>query len=433
MRILIAGTGSSCGKTTASILIMACLKRRGLSVAPYKAGPDYIDPGFHRRVCGRASYNLDTWLMSEGEIKRLLRNDADISVIEGVMGYYDGLDARDMRCSTWELARITKTPVLLVADASGGAASVAATVKGFQTLKPDSGICGVLINRASGERHYELVRQAIRGYTGLDCVGYLTKQAAIELPSRHLGLVTARETPDLMDRVNETAALAGQTLDLEKLLALAADAPGIESEIETTPYRRRDGYRLGVALDEAFHFYYAANLAALKDRGMELVFFSPLRDSALPEKLDGLYIGGGYPEVYAETLEKNENMRKSIKAALENGLRCYAECGGLMYLGESIDGRAMCGALPLKSTMTNRLQRFGYVTVNDRTGLSFPAHEFHHAIAEPSEELRCAYRIVKASDPEKSWMGGYEKSNTLAAFAHVYFAHRPDIVERFWP
>ena len=346
MRILIAGTGSGCGKTTASILLMACLKRRGLSVAPYKAGPDYIDPGFHRRVCGRASYNLDTWLMDENEIARLLWNDADISVIEGVMGYYDGLDARDMRCSAWELARLTRTPVLLVVDASGGAASVAATVKGFQTLKPDSGICGVLVNRASGDRHYELIKQAVKEYTGLDCAGYLTKQAAVELPSRHLGLVTARETPDLMNRINDTAVIAQQTLDLDKVLSIAGKAPDIPRSSRTVHTSRR-GYRLGVALDEVFHFYYDANLEALRDAGMELVFFSPLRDACLPGDLDGLYIGGGYPEVYAEGLEQNAGMRESIKAALQNGLRCYAECGGLMYLGESIDGREMCGVLPV--------------------------------------------------------------------------------------
>ena len=433
MRILIAGTGSGCGKTTASILIMACLKRRGLSVAPYKAGPDYIDPGFHRRVCGRASYNLDTWLMDEGEINRLLMNDADISVIEGVMGYYDGLDAAGMRCSTWELARMTRTPVLLVVDASGGAASVAATVKGFQLLKPDSGISGVLVNRASGERHYELIKQAIKEYTGLDCAGYLTKQAVIELPSRHLGLVTARETPDLMDRINETAVMAEQTLDLDKVISIASEAPAIGSAEPKRCRFRRDGYRLGVALDESFHFYYDANLEALKDMGMELVFFSPIRDAALPEDLDGLYIGGGYPEVYAEQLEKNAGMRKSIKTALENGLRCYGECGGLMYLGESIDGREMCGVLPISCRMTGRLQRVGYVTVEDKTGLKFPAHEFHHAIAEPAGDISCAYNLIKASAPDKSWTCGYEKYNTLAAFAHVYFAHRPDIIERFWP
>ena len=433
MRILIAGTGSGCGKTTASILLMACLKRRGMSVAPYKAGPDYIDPGFHRRVCGRASYNLDTWLMDENEIDRLLTNDADISVIEGVMGYYDGLDASDMRCSAWELARMTKTPVLLVADASGGAASVAATVKGFQTLKPDSGICGVLVNRASGDRHYELIKQAVKAYTGLECVGYLTKQAAIELPSRHLGLVTARETPDLMNRINETAVMAEQTLELDKVLSIAAEAPDTPRYNQTEDKPRRSGYRLGVALDEAFHFYYDANLEALKDTGMELVFFSPLRDESLPGDLDGLYIGGGYPEVYAEQLEKNAGMRKSIRSALENGLRCYGECGGLMYLGESIDGREMCGVLPINCRMTSRLQRFGYVTVEDKTGLSFPAHEFHHAVAEPVGEVSCAYNVIKASAPDKSWACGYEKYSTLAAFAHVYFAHRPDIIGRFWP
>ncbi len=432
MRILIAGTGSGCGKTTASILLMACLKRRGLSVAPYKAGPDYIDPGFHRRVCGRASYNLDTWLMDEDEIARLLWNDADISVIEGVMGYYDGLDARGMRCSAWELARMTRTPVLLVVDASGGAASVAATVKGFQTLKTDSGICGVLVNRASGDRHYELIKQAVKEYTGLDCAGYLTKQAAVELPSRHLGLVTARETPDLMNRINDTAVIAQQTLDLDKVLSIAGKAPDIPQSSRTV-YTSRRGFRLGVALDEAFHFYYDANLEALKDAGMELVFFSPLRDACLPGDLDGLYIGGGYPEVYAEGLERNAGMRGSIKSALENGLRCYAECGGLMYLGENIDGREMCRVLPVNCRMTARLQRFGYVTVEDRTGLSFPAHEFHHAVAEPTGEEKTAYKVIKASAPDRSWACGYEKYNTLAAFAHVYFAHRPDIIGRFWP
>ena len=433
MRLLVAGTGSGCGKTTASILLMACLKRRGLDVAPYKVGPDYIDPGFHRRVCGRASYNLDTWLMDESEINRLLMNDADISVIEGVMGYYDGLDAAQMRCSTWELARITRTPVLLVVDASGGAASVAATVKGFQTLKPDSGISGVLVNRASGERHYDLIKQAVKEYTGLDCAGYLTKQAAIELPSRHLGLVTARETPDLMDRINETAVMAEQTLDLDKVISIASDAPATVPAEPNGCLFKRDGYRLGVALDEAFHFYYDANLEALKAMGIELVPFSPIRDACLPEDLDGLYIGGGYPEVYSEQLEQNAGMRKSIKTALENGMRCYGECGGLMYLGESIDGREMCGVLPISCRMTGRLLRFGYVTVEDKTGLKFPAHEFHHALAKPTGDVSCAYNVIKASAPDKSWACGYERYNTLAAFAHVYFTHRPDIIERFWP
>ena len=432
MRILVAGTGSGCGKTTAAALLMRALKRRGLDVAPYKVGPDYIDTGFHARVCGRPSHNLDTWLMSEETVKRLASRSCDIAVIEGVMGYYDGLDALSLRASTWEMARLTQTPALLVADASGGAASVAATVRGFQTLTGESGLAGVLVNRVSGERHYRLVREAVEHYTGLPCVGYLTKQAVIELPSRHLGLVTARETPNLLARMDEACAQAEETLDLDMMLRLAAQAPALDAK-EAVPAARGDRYVLGVALDDAFHFYYDANLEALESMGFTLRFFSPLHDEALPDGLDGLYLGGGYPEVFAEGLEKNVSMRRSIRSALEDGLRCYAECGGLMYLCRTIDGREMAGFLPIDCHMTPRLQRFGYVTVEDRSGLSFPAHEFHHAVAEPCEDVPCAYTVRKASAPDKSWRCGYEKKNTLAAFAHVHFAGRPDVVRRFWP
>ena len=432
MRIMLAGTGSSCGKTTASLLLMAALKARKLDVAPYKAGPDYIDPGFHRAVCGRPSYNLDPWLMTAGALNRTLDQLCDIAVIEGVMGYYDGLDSRSFRCSTWEIARLTKTPVILVADASGGAASVAAAVKGFQTLVADSGIRGVLVNRVSGERHYDLVREAVERFTGLPCVGYLTKNQALRFPSRHLGLVPAEETEDLLPRICKAAVEAGQTLDLDKILEIAAMAPPPE-KVRPVAVPRRAGYRLGVALDEAFHFYYQANLDALRDVGMEPVFFSPLRDERLPDGLNALYIGGGYPEMFAQSLSENHSMRASVKDALEGGLACYAECGGLMYLGKSIDDIPMVDFLPLRCRMTDRLQRFGYVTVTDRTGLSFPAHEFHHAQAERLPGASLAYQVQKASAPEKRWECGYEKKRTLAAFAHAFFADRPDLIGRFFP
>ena len=402
-----------------------------MRVAPYKVGPDYIDPGFHRRICGAPSHNLDTWMMREETILRLLHAEADISVIEGVMGYYDGVDALDMKASTWEIARLTRTPVVLVVDASGGAASVAATVKGFMTLRPESGISCVLVNRVSGERHYELVRRAVEHYTGLPCVGYLTKQTVIELPSRHLGLVTARETPDLLSRVDQAAAEAEKTLDIDAILDISATAPDLPMPGKADMPDLR-GYRLGVALDEAFHFYYDANLDALRGAGMELVFFSPLRDGTLPERLNGLYIGGGYPEVYAEALTGNAGMRTSVRDALNGGLRCYAECGGLMYLSDAIDGWEMCRYFPISCHMTQRLQRFGYVTVRDATGIEFPAHEFHHAVAEPTEPVQTRYTISKPSAPEKTWTCGYEKGNTLASFAHVHFADRPDLVRRFF-
>lgn len=432
MRILLAGTGSGCGKTTASLLLMAALKARGLEVAPYKVGPDYIDPGFHRAVCGRPSYNLDSWLMTPHAMACLLNRSYDIAVIEGVMGYYDGLDSSAFHCSTFEIARETKTPVILVVDARGSAASIAAVVKGFQTLEKDSCIVGVLINRVSGERHYQLAREAVERYTGLPSVGYLTKKQSIELPSRHLGLVPAEETENLLPRIREAAREAAETLDLEAILRLSSQAPSIP-ETPSVSMPDRAGYRLGIALDEAFHFYYQANLDACRQAGMELVFFSPLRDHGLPENLNGLYIGGGYPEVFAKKLSENRSMLESVKNALLQDLPCYAECGGLMYLGKEIDGIPMTGFLPLRSRMTDRLQRFGYVTVSDRTGISFPAHEFHHALAEPLQGASFAYHIQKASDPQKTWIGGYERNRTLAAFAHVCFAERPDIFRRFFP
>ncbi|QTE72299.1 cobyrinate a,c-diamide synthase [Clostridiales bacterium FE2011] len=432
MRLLIAGTGSSCGKTTASLLLMSVLRRQGLTVAPYKTGPDYIDPGFHRVVCGRPSHNLDSWLMADKTLKRVLRNDADISIIEGVMGYYDGLDPVTLRCSTWELAQKTKTPAILTVDASGGAASVAATVKGFQSLQEENGIAGVLVNRVSGQHHYDLIRTAVEHYTGLPCTGYLTRDQKLELPSRHLGLIPAEETPDLLRRIDEAAVLAEQTLDTSLLLSLAGQAPALPALAETGSAVSFPGYRLGVALDEAFHFYYQDNLDALSRAGMELVFFSPLRDQQLPSGLDGLYIGGGYPEVFASGLSANHGMLRSIRYALSGGLPCYAECGGLMYLGEEIDGVPMVGFLPLRCRMTKRLQRFGYVTVEEKSGLVFPAHEFHHALAEPLENASFAYRIRKASNPENEWICGYEREKTLAAFAHVHFGDRPELIRRFF-
>ena len=431
MRILLAGTNSGCGKTTASLLLMAALKRRGKDVAPCKVGPDYIDPGFHRAVCGRPSRNLDSWLMGDASLFRALGQKADVAVIEGVMGYYDGLDAEEMRCSTWDMARRTKTPVLLVVDASGGAASVAATVKGFWTLRADSGIAGVLVNRVSGEKHYALVRQAVERYTGLPCAGYLTKQQKIELPSRHLGLVPIQETERFLERLSGAAAEAEQTLDLPLILSLAEKAPVLpEASLPALPDMA--GFRLGVARDDAFHFYYQDNLDALRRAGAELIFFSPLHDAALPEGLSGLYVGGGFPEVFAKTLSNNRSMRLSILSALDGGLKCYAECGGLMYLSQEIDGHPMVGFLPARCRMTDRLQRFGYVTVRDRTGLSFPAHEFHHAVAEALPGAQFAYAVEKASRPGAAWRCGLERARTLGAFAHVYFADRPDLIRRFF-
>lgn len=430
-RILIAGTGSGCGKTTASLLLMALLRESGLRVAPYKVGPDYIDPGFHSAVCGRPSHNLDTFLMERDDTLSLLDADADVAVIEGVMGYYDGLDVRTLRCSTWELARLTRTPVLLVVDASGGAASVAAQVKGFKTLREDSGLAGVLVNRVSGAGHFAQVSEAVRRYTGLPCVGYIPKNTRLDFPSRHLGLIPAEETPDAVQRIRQAAGMLRETVDVPLLLKLMQQAPELPHERRRIE-RPDQPFRLAVARDEAFSFYYQANLDVLERMGMELTYFSPLRDAALPVGIDGLYLGGGFPEVFAQALSGNQGMRESIRAALEDGLPCYAECGGLLYLSQDIDGVPMVGFLPARCRMTERLQRFGYVQVEDRTGLCFPAHEFHHAMAEPLEGARMAYTVRKASAPQKGWACGFERKRTLAAFAHAHFLSHPELVRRFW-
>lgn len=431
MRVMIAGTGSGCGKTTVTLALMGALREKGLSVAPYKAGPDYIDTGFHRAVCAWPSHNLDAHLIDANGTGYLLHNDRDLSVIEGVMGFYDGMGALDTSCSSYRLARDTKTPVILVVDASGGAASVAAQVYGFQHMIADNTIAAAFVNRVSGDAHYQLARQAIARYTGLACVGCLKKDAGIALESRHLGLIPAGETPRLEEKLRRAAALAGESLDLSLVMNIAAKAPDLPFSPPEAP--GRDGYRLGVAWDEAFSFYYESNLDMLRRAGMELNFFSPLRDEKLPRGLDGLYIGGGFPEMYARELSDNASMRSSVLAALKSGLRCYAECGGMLYLSREIDGVEMVGYLPLACSMTERLQRFGYVDVEDRSGLRFPAHEFHHGIVEPLDKLPTAFAVRKTSRPQKQWRCGYELGNTLAGFPHLHFLSHPQLIGRLWP
>lgn len=347
------------------------------------------------------------------------------------MGYYDGMDATSCRQSTWEMARLTRTPVLLVVDASGSAASAAATVKGFMTLREDSGIAGVLVNRVSGAHHYELVRDAVAHYTGLPCVGYIEKHVNLALKSRHLGLVPAEEVEDALPRIQKAARQVADTLDLPMILELARRAPVLP--VAPRKYPRMDGFRMGLARDKAFSFYYRANLDALEGAGVELVPFSPLEDGELPKGLDGLYLGGGFPEVFKVRLSANMSMRQSICTALESGLPCYAECGGMMYLSQRIDGAEMVGFLPQVCRMTDRLQRFGYALVTDlKTGKMFPAHEFHHAATEAAGEAAYDFEIRKASRPELCWPGGMHKGNTTAGFAHLHFLSHPEWMERLW-
>lgn len=433
-RLLIAGTGSGCGKTTLSLALMRAYKNRGLSVCPLKTGPDYIDPAFHQRAAGREGDNLDLHLMGEGGVVSVLERDereSALALIEGVMGYYDGVDAHSFSLSTYETARVTKTPAVLAADAAGGAASVAAAVLGFMTLVKNSGIRGVIITRAAGDRHYALCREAIERHTGLPCYGYLARDKRLSLPSRHLGLVPAEETEELDKTLDLLGRMAEDTIDLDGLLRLSADAPPLPPS-PPLPIPKK-AMRLGVARDRAFHFYYRENLRLLKESGAELVYFSPLRDDELPDNLDGLYLGGGFPEVFKEELSKNEIMRLSVRAALEGGLPCYAECGGMMYLCRAVDGAPMVGFLDADARMTDRLQRFGYVHCEDASGRHYPGHSFHYSLTEEFSPMKKAFSVCRSSGSGAPWRDGYLKKNTLAGYTHLHFLSNPDLIRRLWP
>ena len=420
MRIMLAGVHSGCGKTTASLALMAALKARGMAVAPFKAGPDYIDPGFHRVACGRASHNLDEWLCAPDSIRRILRlgaEGADIAVIEGAMGFYDGLGG-GTQCSAYALAKHTRTPVVLVVDASGSAASAAATALGFMRYRPDNTIAAALVNRVSGERHFELVRDALAGI-GLPCVGWLPRDAGLTLPDRHLGLVPVEERPQTASQIERAAGLL--RLDVPALRAVAARAGAIDAPPAEIP-AVLSGRRIGLARDAAFSFTYEANRIALRQMGAEPVPFSPLADAALPEGLDALYLPGGFPEVFEEELKANAPMARSVRAAVAGGLRVYAECGGMLYL-------AMIGAIPLRWEMTDCLQRFGYVTVTDADGCSFPAHEFHHSVVTPEAPMETRFDVSRG---ERRYREGYIWKNALAGYPHLHFFDRPALAERLF-
>ena len=418
MRVMVAGTASGCGKTTLSLALMAALEARGLKVAPFKAGPDYIDPGFHALACGRPSHNLDEWLCAPRSINRLLAlggEGADIAVIEGAMGLYDGVGG-GTDCSAYALARHTGTPVLLVVDASGSAASAAASALGFMKYRPDNTVAGALVNRVSGERHYALVRQAL-SEIGLPCVGWLPKDAGLRMPDRHLGLVPAEERPEAARQIRRAAALL--RLDMEALLSVARKARPVPPP-EARPAPVLSGRRVGLARDAAFSFFYEANRVALVEAGAELAAFSPLEDAALPEGLDALILPGGFPEVFEARLRANVPMAAAVRRAVGDGLRVYAECGGMLYL-------AMIGALPLRWRMTPRLQRFGYVTLTDGDGACFPAHEFHHSVVEPTAPLGTRFEVRKGEDRYRE---GYMYGNVLAGYPHLHLFDRPELIGR---
>jgi len=441
---------------------MSVLRDMGYSVQPFKVGLDFIDPSYHTEVTGRYSRNLDGYLMTESAIMEVYSHGvegADIAVIEGVRGLYEGLEATSDIGSTAQIAKILKCPVILAINARSITRSTAALVSGYRSFDPDVNIVGVILNNIGGTRHGEKAKTAIETYTGIPVIGIIPRNDSMKISMRHLGLIPAmegrRKLPDFDDNLGRIKTIIKEGIDIDRFISLAQAAQPLpkpqvsifkESEAEKT-------VRLGVALDEAFNFYYRDNLDLLELAGAELVYFSPVNDISLPE-MDGLYIGGGYPELFAKELEDNSSMRESIKQASSQGLPIYAECGGLMYLTQEISTAVsgsgnyhmaemeggtfeMAGALPGKTLMGHKrvvsynIGSFVRDTVIGKAGASFIGHEFHHSeIIDLPPDTEFAIRLERGTGI-KGELDGIIVKNTLAAYAHLHAAAYVDFAREF--
>lgn len=445
-RILIAGTSSGVGKTTISLAIMAALTRRGFTVQGFKVGPDFIDPGYYRMVTERSGRNIDTWMIGKENSKACFINsasDVDISVVEGVMGLYDGRGDLSLG-STAEAAKLTESPVVLVVNCAKIGASAGAVAVGFMKYDEAVNLKGFILNNIGSERHESMVKKSVEKATGLPVLGCVKRNAEIKIPERHLGLVTQTETEPAAVYVNALVELAETHLNIDGIIGLAMEIGPITTKSDDlfaahkSGSRRSKRVRIGVALDKAFSFYYHDNFDLLEAYGAELVFFSPLNDEHLPPNLDGLYLGGGYPEVYAQELSQNRAMAAEIQQSVEEGLPVYAECGGLMYLSQSIenfDGHAynMSGALPIHCKMQKR-PSLGYREVMAREnsviaqqGKVLRGHEFHYssiAGVGAGNGLDQAYRMDNGLEE------GFMYKNALASYVHLHFAGNLQAAER---
>lgn len=436
-RIVLAGTNSGCGKTTVACAILQVLVNRELNVGAFKCGPDYIDSMFHSRIIGAECTNLDLFFFDENTLKYLLaKNGAgrDISVIEGVMGFYDGMGLTTTAASTYEVSLFTESPTVLVVAAKGTSLSVMAVIQGFLDFCPNNLIKGVILNQCTASTYSVLAKEIEARFAGrVQLLGFLPTMRECSLESRHLGLITAAEVQGLHEKLNMLASQAERTIDIDGLLALAASAAPVYCEEVNLP-KQRETVRIAVARDNAFCFYYEDSLDALREMGVELVPFSPLSNSELPQDIQGMYLGGGYPELYAQRLSKNAPMRASVKAALERGVPCIAECGGFMYLTESIASYPMVGFIPGKSFDTGKLTRFGYISLKAghdtllcTAGGEIRGHEFHHW---DSENTGGSFTAVKASG--KSWKCVHATETLYAGYPHFHFYSNPDFAVSFY-
>jgi cobyrinic acid a,c-diamide synthase len=421
--LILSGIHSSGGKTAVTCMLLAALAERGVPVQPFKAGPDFIDPGYHVRFAGIPSRNLDAWMMGNDGIAReaATHGAGKISIVEGVMGLFDGSDVRSDEGSTMELARVLDWPVVLIIPSAKSGRSLAAALRGFIAEAGEGRIAGVILNEVSGSSHADYLREAIAPLK-LPVLGAVPFCEELAWPERHLGLQASQER-EVPTRC-EVAQLAAQHLDLPRLLGMLSCAPARSDEVLTDEKH----LRIGIAKDEAFHFYYESNLDHLRCRSAELVEFSPIHDAALPNGIDGLMFGGGFPEVFADTLSQNQSMRSAIRSAIDDGLPCYAECGGLMLLAEeliTLDGKRypMAGAIPGAVEMTARLNHFGYCVCSglaSADGAEFRGHEFHYSrwLAESERANLWTTRRKRLGSARRE---GFARDHLHASYVHLHF------------
>lgn len=454
-RLVIAAPHGRSGKTIATIGLLSALKKAGYRVQPYKKGPDFIDPSWMTRITGRPCRNLDSFLMDRETIRASFARsagDADIAVVEGAMGLFDGVDLEGSG-STAEIAKAIGAPVVLVVDTTRMTRSVAAMVSGYQHFDPGVQVAGVILNKVARPRHEQMLRAAIEHYCGIPVLGVIPKGRQMNIPDRHLGLVPAGESDELAEAIDGAGCISGGSLDLPAIIRVARDAGMLEAErpLPGLPLMRQPGLadlqpsvtraRVAVFLDRAFTFYYPENLESLVSAGAELVRVNALSDARLPD-VDAAYIGGGFPEVLAAQLAGNEALRSDLRGRIEAGLPVYAECGGLMYLGRSISWRGqvypMTGALPFDVVMMDRPQGHGYITLQVENespyfngGEEVKGHEFHHSrvVNLERDKIRYAFRVTKGYGLDGVYDGLLYK-NVLACYTHLHALAAPGWAER---
>ncbi len=442
-RFVIAGAHSGTGKTTLTLGLLAVLKKAGYNVQPYKVGPDYIDPGLHRAVCDINSHNLDSWMGNEDVVSSVFEtysSNKDIAVIEGVMGLFDGVKGNLNQGSTAHIAKILNAPVILIVNAKGMAGSCAALIKGFKEFDKDVNLAGVIFNNVGSENHARFLEDIVNKHLDIPCVGYLIRNEKIVMPERHLGLLPASENCKLKNQIKPLIEIIEKGINLDKLLEIARKAPPVSKNFAKGKFSQKK-VKIGVAWDSAFNFYYQDSITFLHELGAEIKYFSPLKDEEIPD-VHGLYLGGGFPEMFLDDLAANREICSQIKQKYKNGMPIYAECGGYMFLMEKIkdfkgNRYSGLGIIPGEVRMTKKLAALGYVkatseldTILLSTSEEIRGHEFHWSEMEGIPEKNAAYTLVggRGQDGRKE---GFAYENLLGSYVHLHLRSNPNAAQGF--